>query len=142
MGTLLAHLDETRTAMGGRRLRSWLLRPLPSPEIQGRHDAVEELVEDRQTGAAIGRRLARVADIERLLSRAVLGSLRPREAGALRDSLIEIGHLVGEIASCRSGMLVAVAGIEPAEELRRRLEVSLTNEPPPLYDRAGSLPAR
>ncbi len=137
-GTLLAHLDETRTAMGGRRLRSWLLRPLLDREqIRGRHDAVEELVEDRQTGAAIGRRLARVADIERLLSRAVLGSLRPREAGALRDSLIEIGHLVGEIASCRSGMLVAVAGIEPAEELRRRLEVSLTDEPPTALRQGG-----
>ena len=43
-GTLLDVLDHTRTAMGGRLLREWILRPLVELErIQDRLDAVEEL---------------------------------------------------------------------------------------------------
>ena len=46
-GSLLWVLDKTHTAMGGRLLRSWLEKPLLDPiEIDRRHGAVEELVND------------------------------------------------------------------------------------------------
>jgi DNA mismatch repair protein MutS len=90
-GTLLSVLDRTATAPGGRALRDWLRRPLREPAaIARRHRAVRALVEDTPLRERLRERLARVGDLERLLSRAVLGSLSPREAAALRDSLEEL----------------------------------------------------
>ena len=43
--------------------------------------------------------LARIGDLERLLARAVLGSLTPREAAALRDSLEATPAILVELAS-------------------------------------------
>ena len=46
-GTLLSVLDHTRTSMGGRKIRQWILHPLVDiEEIRARHDAVEELLLD------------------------------------------------------------------------------------------------
>ena len=46
-GSLLWVLDQTKTAMGGRLLRSWLEKPLLDPvEIGRRQGAVEELMEN------------------------------------------------------------------------------------------------
>ena len=55
-GTLLEVLDETVTAMGGRLLRKWVLRPLvEASEIWERQEAVEELYREGRFGGSSGR---------------------------------------------------------------------------------------
>ena len=49
-----------------------------------------ELAADNPRRERLRERLARVGDPERLLTRAVLGTLTPREAAALRDGLAEV----------------------------------------------------
>ena len=96
-------LDRTATAPGGRILRDWLRRPLRDPEaIARRHRAVRALVEDGPLRERLRERLSRVGDLERLLSRAVLGSLTPREAATLRDSLRELPGLFAELEGAAS----------------------------------------
>ncbi|HVR30065.1 MAG TPA: DNA mismatch repair protein MutS [Thermoanaerobaculia bacterium] len=130
-GTLLQRLDQTRTAMGGRRLRSWLVRPaVDRDEILARHDAVEELVESAVRREALRDALAGVADLERLLSRAVLGSLQPREAGALRGSLRHAALARERLDGCRAGMLASIGRIDPAGDLLATLAQRLASEPP------------
>ena len=87
-GTLLSVVDQTKTAAGGRLLVEWLRRPLAEPlAIEARHAAVGELVEGERRRGRIRTELARVGDAERLLTRAVLGTLAPREAaGAARHA--------------------------------------------------------
>jgi DNA mismatch repair protein MutS len=78
-------------------------------------------------------RLARVGDLERLLSRAVLGSLGPREAASLRDSLDELPGLLAEvdpIGGSPSELLAALAGTDPAAALAAELSRVLAEEPP------------
>ena len=77
--TLLALLDTTRTAMGRRLLRRWLVRPSRDHEaLRLRHHAVASLVtvlaldELRTT-------LREVHDVERITTRIALGSARPRD---------------------------------------------------------------
>jgi DNA mismatch repair protein MutS len=138
--TLLRRLDETRTAMGGRRLRSWLVRPpVDRDEILARHDGVEELHDDRPRREALRALLGEVADLERLLSRAVLGSLTPRDAGALRDSLRQAGTIRERLAGCRSAMLAAVARVDPEPELLATLELRLAPEPPGAIRAGGAI---
>ncbi|HEX4952339.1 MAG TPA: DNA mismatch repair protein MutS [Thermoanaerobaculia bacterium] len=98
-GTLLSVLDRTVTAPGGRLLKAWLRRPLRRPEaIEERLDAVAELVADAPRRERLRGLLAEVADGERLLARAVLGTLPPREAAALRDSLARVPELLAALA--------------------------------------------
>ena len=132
-GTLAAVLDRTATAPGGRILRDWLRRPLRDPEaIARRHRAVRVLVEDGPLRERLRDRLSRVGDLERLLSRAVLGSLTPREAATLRDSLRELPGLFAELdgaASEASEVLAELAGADPVAGLAAELGRVLEEEP-------------
>ena len=141
-GTLYARLDHTRTAMGARRLRSWLLRPAVDPgEILGRHDAVEELHDEPPRRDALRASLHRVADVERLLSRAVLGSLTPRDAGALRDSLREAAFLCAHLDGCRAALLASIARVDPVADLLAALERRLAADPPAALRAGGAIAA-
>ncbi len=87
-GSLLHEIDRTMTSMGGRLLRSWLLRPLVSLErIQDRLDAVEELAFRSIERAKLRETLKTIHDIERLVARASLGIAGPRDLVALRQSI-------------------------------------------------------
>ncbi|HEU4631367.1 MAG TPA: DNA mismatch repair protein MutS [Gemmatimonadaceae bacterium] len=90
-GTLLGVLDRTRTPMGARLLRQWLLAPLlDRREIDARLDAVAALVEDALARDALGQALDGVRDVERLASKAAAGRATPRELGALGASVARL----------------------------------------------------
>src|SRR5213079_1461768 len=64
--TLLAVLDRTGTPMGGRKLRAWILQPLPNlPELQRRHQMIADLLQEPDLLAAIRGELKSIRDIER-----------------------------------------------------------------------------
>jgi DNA mismatch repair protein MutS len=87
-GTLLHLLDETKTAMGARLLREWILRPLVEKErIQDRLDAVEELAFRVVERGRFREALGRVQDMDRILGRVALGTASPRDLFALASSL-------------------------------------------------------
>jgi DNA mismatch repair protein MutS len=131
-GTLLSVVDRTVTAPGGRTLRDWLRRPLRDPQaVARRHRAVRALHDDPPRRERIRGLLAAVGDPERLLARAVLGSLTPREAAALRDSLAtlpEVFATVAELAAPAGELLAELAVTDPlaglAADLTRTLEPS------------------
>ncbi|HEX6630379.1 MAG TPA: DNA mismatch repair protein MutS, partial [Gemmatimonadaceae bacterium] len=90
-GTLLGVLDRTRTPMGARLLRQWLLAPLVERgEIDARLDAVAALVEDALARDALGEALEGVRDVERLAGKAAAGRATPRELGALGASVARL----------------------------------------------------
>lgn len=92
-GSLLHTIDCTKTAMGGRLLRQWLLHPLLSRErIQLRLDAVSWLMEyaDREELQKI---LGEIADIERLLGKIGLERVNARDMLALKKSLVHVVEL-------------------------------------------------
>ncbi|HEY9720841.1 MAG TPA: DNA mismatch repair protein MutS [Oscillatoriaceae cyanobacterium] len=108
-GSLLSVLDSTRTAMGARRLRQWLLHPLLDPNaIAARQDAVAELVENRALLRSLTEKLSGVRDVERLAGRVAAGSANPRDLVALKDSLLQLPAIATLVAECRAGMLRAL----------------------------------
>ncbi len=87
-GSLLGVLDETRTAMGARLLREWLMQPLVDVSaLDARLDGVEMFYRDTARREAIRDLLKRVADLERLTNRVVQGIATPRDVVAIRASL-------------------------------------------------------
>lgn len=129
--TLIGVLDRTVTAGGGRLLREWLRRPLKEPSaIEARHDAVEELLTEDGMRESVRSRLAQVADIERLVARAVLGSLGPREAAALRDALAQAPPILSALATVSASLLIEVAAADACAPLAAALEATLVPAPP------------
>ena len=85
VGSLIEVLDESRTAMGGRLLRRWLLFPsVDVAAIRRRHDAVERLVAAHGARDAARRVLAEVADLERLVGARAPGRRDAARSGRAR----------------------------------------------------------
>ncbi len=136
--TLLAVLDRTVTAPGGRTLREWLRRPLVDPQaIAERHRAVGELVADNARRDRLRERLSRVGDPERLLTRAVLGTMNPREAAALRDGLAEMPAVLAELAHAEAPLLARLAATDALAGLHAELTRMLEEAPAPTLQDGG-----
>ena len=87
-GSLLAVLDQTRTAMGGRKLQHWLRYPLLDlAQIKLRQQAVAEWVEKDTLRENVLKHLEKIHDVERLNGRISLGNANPRDLLALKKSL-------------------------------------------------------
>ena len=93
-GSLLAAIDRTLTGAGARLLAARLAAPLTDPAaIAGRHDDVAFLVDRADLRARARESLRRCPDLERALSRLLLGRGGPRDLAALRDGLARAGEL-------------------------------------------------
>ncbi len=100
-GTLLDVLDHTRTAMGTRLLREWILRPLVELErVQDRLDAVEELAFRALDRGRLREALAAVQDLDRLLGRVAMGTAGPRDLAALGRSLRALPGAAEAVVDC------------------------------------------
>ena len=136
---LLQVLDATRTAMGARLLRAWLLRPLRGLDaIRARHDAVEALVRDRSALAGLRDLLGGVKDLERLLTRLGGGGANARDALGLGRSLERIGPLREALAPFDAPLPRELAeAARPLPELTKRILEAIEEEPPVLVREGG-----
>ena len=108
-GTLLEVLDQTVTAMGGRKVRQCLLQPLlDENEIGARLSAVDELKTQIELQEELREALGQMYDIERLISRISLGSVNGRDLHALKDSLCLIPDVKAQLENCSSALLVSL----------------------------------
>ncbi len=109
-GTLVGVLDRTRTPMGARRLREWLLAPLLSVErIDQRLDAVAQMVERPIARLAVSDLLDGMRDIERLAGKTAAGRVNPRELRHLGESLSRMRGLGEAVAAIgRAGVLAGI----------------------------------
>ena len=138
-GTLLAVLDDTATAMGGRALRRWLLRPLVQEQsIWDRQESVAELFDNPELRGELRSRLREVSDLERISGRIGVGRVSPRELLGLHRSLAVLPHVqeMGETVS--SGMLRDLTrDMDVLEDVRDLLEGALSPEAPATLAEGG-----
>jgi DNA mismatch repair protein MutS len=93
-GSLLWAIDQTQTSMGARTLRAWLGAPSRDlGTIRARQDGIEALLAEPGLRGELQSRLRDVRDMVRLAARARLGTVTPRELGALRASLAALPGL-------------------------------------------------
>jgi DNA mismatch repair protein MutS len=132
-GSLLWVLDETRTPMGARRLREWILYPLVEPAAIGRRlDAVEELVERPELRQALRDALAGMGDLERLAGRVGARTAGPRDLAHLAVSLerlVEVRRTLGEMTAALLRELGAA--LEPNPGLAATIRATLVDAPAP-----------
>ena len=114
--TLLGVVDRTACAMGARRLRSWLQRPVRDRALIARRQRRVAALLDGDLVETLHPLLARVHDIERIVTRVQLGSVQPRELERLRVSL----EVLPEVARALCGDAEG-EGRRDEEEQGRRL---------------------
>jgi DNA mismatch repair protein MutS len=137
--TLIDVVDETVTAMGGRLLRRWVLRPLVDPEeIWRRQEAVAELVEDPGLRRGVRAELKQVRDLERLAGKVGSGRVSPRELGALASSLARIPAVLDALGSATSHRLAGlVTATDPLADVRETIAAGLADDPPATLAEGG-----
>jgi DNA mismatch repair protein MutS len=92
--SLLSVIDLSKTAMGGRLLKSWLGHPLLDLAILNqRQEAVVWLHQESLARQKVISLLSDIADLERLVNRVMSGRVMPRELLALRSSLEKVPDL-------------------------------------------------
>ncbi len=109
-------LDETRTPMGARLLRDWIDRPLTDLGLLNkRQNAVQSMVDDSDMLDALRVHLSGVRDMERMLTRIVLGRAAPRDFRGLADALLALPELrqqLGDRSGLYSEMIASLHGLE------------------------------
>ena len=131
-GTLLWVLDKTRTAMGGRLLRSWLEKPLLDPaEIIRRHSAVEELVDSVIIRGELEEALSEVTDLERVMTRVVTGTVNARDLLGFARGLRAIPEVKAQLSRMDAPLLLKLAeSMDGLQDCADMIENTLVDEPP------------
>ena len=131
-GSLLWVLDKTKTAMGGRLLRSWLEKPLMSPaQIKKRQDAVQELVERTVAREELIHLLKDVTDLERVMARIATGTCTCRDFRQLSNGLAPLPGLAAALAPFESPLLRDVRESLPdLQPLKDEIDRAIVDDPP------------
>lgn len=131
-GSLLWAIDKTKTAMGGRMLRSWVEEPLLSvSEINSRLDAITELNEKYILRQEIIEALTGLHDIERLSSRVALGSVNARDLLSLKNALGKLPFIIDRVKNLSYGVFREInENLDDLSDVYELLEASIAPEPP------------
>jgi DNA mismatch repair protein MutS len=144
-GSLLSAIDRTVTAAGSRLLAQRLSAPLTEPtEIAHRLDAVTAFVGDSALRGDLRKDLKTVPDLQRALSRIVIGRGGPRDLGAIADGILaaakfsaKTAALAQDGANLPRDLARAAAGLRrPDPALAAELKRALADELP-AYRRDG-----
>ena len=128
--SLLAAIDRTRTVLGSRLLRRWLGQPLLDlSALERRLDAVDSFHKDGLTRGAVAAALAGVADLERIISRVVAGTVAPRELLALKSGLETLPELREQVEQLGPSLEWLRAGLLPSPDVVSLIEAAIEPEP-------------
>ena len=131
-GSLLWVLDQTVTAMGARKLKSFLERPLLNQSaIEKRYQFVDGLMADYIQREELREYLKSIYDLERLCGRVAFGNVNARDLLQLKISLTKVPAIKEVLAKFSEIELVNLSqALDPITDLKLLLEKSLADDPP------------
>jgi DNA mismatch repair protein MutS len=139
-GSLLAVLDKTITAMGGRRLKEWLRYPLKDPDqMAARLDAVAEAVADPAGRAWLRDQLKMVHDLERLSTKIVMGHCNGRDLAALKRSLQQLPDIAETLEGFSADLLSWRDDLAPLDALADAIEAAIRDDAPLSVSEGGMI---
>lgn len=130
-GSLLGLIDETKTAMGGRLLKQWLLKPLRDiDDINHRLNVVSAFQNAFFVRGALQDHLKSVYDLERLAARAAMGTMNPRELVQLKRSLSAIPGMKSVLTEGDSILIAAGGELDAMADLAGLIDEAIVDDPP------------
>ena len=137
-GSLLWVLDRTKTPMGRRKIRSWVLRPLlNAAAIKRRQAAVNELFSATVARSEIMLALRSVGDMERIIAKIVYGTANCRDLKALELSIRGAAPAVDPLNGMKSGLLERIRGLDPLDDIADAIRDTIVEDPPFSVREAG-----
>lgn len=131
-GTLLAVLDFTKTAMGGRLLKRWLEYPLMnSQQIVKRQDAIAELLKKPVLIQTLQELLNDIYDFERILTRVEVGTANARDLVALKTSFAALPELKRQLLGLDAAFIQEChVNISTHTDIYNLIHTALVDTPP------------
>ncbi|MGB2769884.1 MAG: DNA mismatch repair protein MutS [Candidatus Zixiibacteriota bacterium] len=139
--TLYSLLNRTRTAMGARLLRSWIIRPLLNPDkIRERQEAIGELIQNKGLSSDLVNRIKSISDLQRLAGKIGCGKASPKDLIWLKDSLEQVPGIRSFLKAPDSELLISVREDLPdTSDLSKLIENSIVDDPPLVLTEGGIL---
>ena len=127
-GSLFWLMDETKTAMGGRLLRSWIQHPLIDKDrITKRQDVVQVFLDSFFERSDLSDSLRGVYDIERLASRVSFGKTNPKDLLQLASTLSHVPQIRAILENIASPALeTLVSKLDAIPELENLISSAIS----------------
>lgn len=143
VGSLWALLDKTKTAIGSRKLKEWILHPLLDvAEIARRQDCVGSFMDSQSALADLSALLENISDVQRIITRTATGTASPRDVSGLRRSLLHVDALAQWFATYGNiapHLRDQFHHILPTLQEMAKLLYQAINETPPLHISDGDV---
>ncbi|WP_269011905.1 DNA mismatch repair protein MutS [Aquirufa antheringensis] len=138
---LIALIDQTLTAMGGRLLRKWLVLPLKELQtIEQRQEGVAGLLASDTLLDQVSDLLKPIGDLERMISKVAAGRINPRELNALKKALQQIPEIKTLLSASTSPSLSGLANsLDTCGDLVEKIDTILREDPPVLMHQGGMI---
>ncbi|MDA3938517.1 MAG: DNA mismatch repair protein MutS [Spirochaetia bacterium] len=131
--SLISILDKTKTRMGSRKLKRWIVRPLTNiNEIQVRHSTVEYFYHKQIILNSVRNQLKSVMDIERLSSKIAMDKANAKDLNALAhslDSILQISEMLKELEHNSYNLYLNKEIIETVKFVIDKIINSISDEP-------------
>ena len=131
-GSLLWVLDKTKSPMGGRKLKQWILNPLlQSTHINNRLDLVERLHGDLYETEKLAKEIGFIYDLERISTKIAYNSVSPKDLVALKASLSILPNIKGMLENLNFPQFQEMANrIIPLDDLVDLISIGIVDSPP------------
>lgn len=131
-GSLLWVLDKTKTAMGGRMLRSIIEQPLiQKTAINDRLDCVEALKDHVMAREEMREYMNSIYDLERLTMRISYRSANPRDLISFKTSIQYLPYIKDILSQFGKGVLAKMGeDLDTLQDLYELLDQSIEEDPP------------
>lgn len=137
--SLLEVLDKTISPMGSRLLRRWIVFPLKDvKQIEARLNVVEYFFREPELKKILAQQLSLIGDLERIVSKAAVGRITPREVIQLKVALTAVGPIKEAfMASADNSLREMGEKLDPCPDIRDRIEKEIVPDPPALLNKGG-----
>lgn len=137
--SLLDVIDHTISPMGARLLKRWIVFPLKDVKlINERLDVVEYFFREPDFKDFIEEQLHRIGDLERIVSKAAVGRISPREVVQMKVALQAIEPIRNACLNAENESLQHLGEqLNPCVSLRDKIAREIKNDPPLLVNKGG-----
>ena len=137
--SLLGVIDRTISPMGARLLKRWVVFPLKDEKpINERLDVVEFFFREPEFKDFIEEKLHLIGDLERIVSKAAVGRISPREVVQLKVALQAIEPIKNACLNADNESLRRIGEhLNLCESIRNRIAREIKNDPPLLVNKGG-----
>ena len=138
-GSLLWAIDQTKTNMGARLLKSWICQPLKNvSDIMARQNSVSELVSNSDVRFKLTDLLNKIYDIQRLATRMSNGSASPKDFISLKLSLSVLPEILEVTQNLQYDMFSSIREYgESISDYVQMIDNTIVDEPPTLLKEGG-----